>query len=98
MVQYKHNWLVETTCSVQVLILMKLLLQQLDNTIRIVLANAAHYKWNVYKFDVKSTFLNGVLNKKVSVEQPIGYEVKGEENKVYQLKEVLYGFKQGLKA
>ena len=44
--------------------------------------------------DVKSTFLNGVLKEEVYVEQPPGYEVAGEENKVYRLKRALYGLKQ----
>ena len=44
--------------------------------------------------DVKSTFLNGVLKEEVYVEQPSGYEVVGEENKVYRLKRALYGLKQ----
>lgn len=38
------------------------------NTIRSVLAIAAHQKWNVYQFYVKSAFLNGVLNEEVYVE------------------------------
>ena len=34
------------------------------------------------------------LKKEVYVEQPKGYEEKGEENKVYQLRKALYGLKQ----
>ena len=44
--------------------------------------------------DVKSTFLNGVLKEEVYVEQPHGYEVSSEENKVYRLKRDVYGLKQ----
>jgi hypothetical protein len=33
--------------------------------------------------DVKSTFLNGFLEEKVYIEQPMRYEVKGHEEKVY---------------
>ena len=44
--------------------------------------------------DVKSAFLNGVLKEEVYVEQPPGYEVAGEEHKVYRLKRALYGLKQ----
>ena len=48
--------------------------------------------------DVKSTFLNGVLKEEVYVEQPPGYEVAGEEHKVYKLKRALYGIKQAPRA
>lgn len=55
-------------------------------TIQIVLALAAQMELNVFQLDVKSTFLNGEIEEEVYVEQqPKGYEVKGEENKVYRL-------------
>eukprot|EP00253_Pinus_taeda_P004727 PITA_04727 len=44
--------------------------------------------------DVKSVFLNGVLKEEVHVAQPSGYELEGQEDKVYQLKKTLYGLKQ----
>lgn len=48
----------------------------------------------MYQFDHKSTFLNGELLKEVNVEQPLSYEINGEENKVLKLKKALYGLKQ----
>jgi hypothetical protein len=51
-----------------------------------VIALAARHGWNVYQLDVKSAFLYGKLNEVVFVEQPRGYEKKGEEHKVYRLK------------
>ncbi|KAL0345417.1 UNVERIFIED_CONTAM: Retrovirus-related Pol polyprotein from transposon TNT 1-94 [Sesamum radiatum] len=68
------------------------------DTIRTVLSIAANYKWKVYQFDVKSAFLNGVLEEEVYVQQPKGYEVKGEEMKVYRLRKALYGLKQAPRA
>ena len=46
-----------------------------------------------YQMDVESSFLNGILEEEVYVEQPPGYIVKGHEDKVYKLKKALYGLK-----
>eukprot|EP00253_Pinus_taeda_P032734 PITA_32734 len=48
--------------------------------------------------DVKSTFLNAVLKEEVYVAQLPGYEVEGQEDKVYQLRKALYGLKQAPRA
>ncbi|GAB2292076.1 hypothetical protein Dimus_038187 [Dionaea muscipula] len=45
--------------------------------IRLLLAYAAHKKFKVFQMDVKSTFLKGLLEEEVYVEQPPGFEVKG---------------------
>ena len=63
-------------------------------TVRAVLSIAAQNKWKVYQMDVKSAFLNGVLIEEVYIEQPLGYEKKGQEHKVGRLKKALYGLKQ----
>jgi hypothetical protein len=68
------------------------------DTIRVVLAIAAQHNWKVYKMDVKSAFLNGYLEEEVYVQQPPGYEVRGQEDKVYRLKKALYGLKQAPRA
>jgi len=44
--------------------------------------------------DVKSTFLNGVLQEQVYVEQPPGFVLRGQENKVLHLVKALYGLRQ----
>lgn len=48
-------------------------------TVRVLLALAAHSGWEVHHMDVKSAFLNGVLSEEVYVCQPPGYVVAGKE-------------------
>jgi hypothetical protein len=42
-------------------------------TVRLLLALAAHNKWEVHHMDVKSAFFNGDLNEEVYVQQPPGF-------------------------
>ncbi|GJS38481.1 retrovirus-related pol polyprotein from transposon TNT 1-94 [Tanacetum coccineum] len=50
--------------------------------------------WKIYQMDVKSAFLNGLLEEEVYVEQPKRYVAKVQESKVLRLKKALYGLKQ----
>ena len=63
------------------------------DTIRLLLALAAHKGCKVYQLDVKSAFLNGVLEEKIYIEQPEGFAIKSVVDKVYLLKKALYGLK-----
>ena len=47
--------------------------------------------------DVKTTFLNGDLDKEIYMEQPEGFVVKEQEKKVCRLIKSLYGLKQAPK-
>lgn len=67
-------------------------------TIRLLLAISAQLGWKVHQMDVKSAFLNGILEEEIYVEQPEGFLVKGEEEKVYKLRKALYGLKQAPRA
>lgn len=44
--------------------------------------------------DVKSTFLNGLLEKEVYFEKPLGYIQRREKKNVLKLKKALYGLNQ----
>ena len=67
------------------------------DTIHLIIALAAQNHWKIYQMDVKLAFLNGYLEE-VYVEQPPGYVMKNQEDKVYKLKKTLYGLKQALRA
>jgi len=51
----------------------------------------------LYQMDVITAFLNGELNKKIYMDQPLGFETKGQERKVCKLKRFIYGLKQASK-
>jgi len=63
-------------------------------TIRILIAFAAHMEIKIYQMDVKSTFLNIYFKEKVYVMQPPGFESKEYSNHVFKLDKALYGLKQ----
>ena len=43
-------------------------------SIRTILALAAVMKWKIHQMDVKTSFLNGVVEEEVCVEHPLGLE------------------------
>ena len=61
---------------------------------RMIISLAAQNNWKNFQMDVKSAFLNGVLNEEVYVEQLAGFVRRDKKNKVYRLKKALYGLKQ----
>ena len=63
-------------------------------TIRLVVAIASMRRWSMHQLDVKSAFLNGPLEEDVFVDQPPGFQVDGQEDKVYKLKKAQYGLEQ----
>ena len=66
--------------------------------VRTLLAYETHKGFKVYQMDVKSTFLNGILDEEVYIEQPKGFIDPDNKNMVYKLQKALYGLKQAPRA
>jgi hypothetical protein len=67
-------------------------------SIRILLAYAAHHSFRLFKMDVKSAFLNGLVKEEVYVEQPPGFEDDRYLDHVFKLFKALYRLKQAPRA
>ena len=63
-------------------------------SIRTIIALATKMKWKLHRMDVKTTFLNGVIEEEVYIEQPQGFEVEDRKTHVCRLKKSMYGLKQ----
>jgi hypothetical protein len=66
--------------------------------IKILLAFAASKGFKLYQMDVKSAFLNGVIQEEVYVRHPPGFESPKYPDRVYKLSKALYGLKQAPRA
>jgi len=62
--------------------------------VRLLLGFACMSGFKLFQMDVKSAFLNGIINEEVYVSQPPGFEDHLLPNHVYKLKKALYGLKQ----
>jgi transposase InsO family protein len=63
-------------------------------SIRIMLAIAAFYDYEIWQMDVKTAFLNGKLDEDVYMKQPQGLENASNSKKVCKLQKAIYGLKQ----
>ncbi|KAL0448531.1 UNVERIFIED_CONTAM: Retrovirus-related Pol polyprotein from transposon RE2 [Sesamum latifolium] len=63
-------------------------------SIRILLAIAAWYDYEIWQMDVKTAFLNGFVEEEIFMDQPEGFTIVREEQKVCRLQRSIYGLKQ----
>jgi hypothetical protein len=68
------------------------------NSIRTIIALAAKMKWKLHQMDMKTTFLNSVIEEEVYIEKPQGFRVEDIKSHVCRLKKSLYGLKQAPRA
>jgi hypothetical protein len=61
--------------------------------IRILLAFFVPKGFKLHQIDVKSAFLNGVLEEEVYVRQPLRFESEKYPHRMYKLRKALYGLK-----
>ena len=62
------------------------------------MALASMMKWDLYQMDVKTAFLNRVIEEEIYIEQPQGFEVEDRHTHVCKLKKAMYGMKQAHRA
>jgi Reverse transcriptase (RNA-dependent DNA polymerase) len=67
------------------------------STVRILLSVATNLGWNLFQMDVKNAFLQGVLNEKVYMTLPPGYNTTLDSSQACKLKKSIYGLKQSLR-
>ena len=62
--------------------------------VRIFLGYSIYKGFKFYQMDVKSAFLNSILEEDVYIEQPEGFFDRNNKNMVFRLHKALYGLKQ----
>jgi hypothetical protein len=67
-------------------------------SIKAIISLAASMGWSLHQMDVKTAFLNGVIEEEVYIEQPQGFEVHPIDTHVCRLKKALYRLKQARRA
>ncbi|GKA83208.1 putative RNA-directed DNA polymerase [Tanacetum coccineum] len=64
------------------------------SAIRILISITAYYDYEIWQMDIKTTFLNGYLDKDIYMVQPEGFVDPNHPRKVCKLKRSIYGLKQ----
>ncbi|XP_075492439.1 uncharacterized protein LOC142530491 [Primulina tabacum] len=76
----------------------RLVAQGYIESVRLLLAVVCHMRIKLYQMNVKSAFLNGILNEETYVSQPKGFEDPHHLDHAYKLNKALYGLKQAPRA
>jgi hypothetical protein len=63
-------------------------------SVRILLAIAAYYDYEIWQMDIKTAFLNGHLSEDVYMTQPEGFVDPENAGKICKLQRSIYGLKQ----
>ena len=66
-------------------------------SIRDIMALVVKLGWKLHQMDVKTTFLNCVVEEEVYVEQLLGFKTHDKQSHMCRLKKDLYGLKQAPK-
>jgi hypothetical protein len=67
-------------------------------SIKSVISIETKMGWKILQMDVKTTFLNGLIQEEVYIEHQLGFEVHGRDSHVCRLKKELYWLKQAPRA
>jgi hypothetical protein len=62
-------------------------------SIQAVISISLVMRCNIHQMDVKTTFLNMIIEEEVYIEKPQGFEVHGRESRVCRIKKSLYRLK-----
>jgi hypothetical protein len=63
-----------------------------------ILAIVVVKKWKVHQMDMKTSFMNGVIEEELYVEKPQGFETHDMKTHVSKLKKSFYGLKKEFRA
>jgi len=66
-------------------------------SVRIILAVAAYFDYEIWRMDVKTTFLNGNLTEDVYMMQPEGFVDPTDAGKICKLQKSIYGLSKHLR-
>ena len=62
-------------------------------SIQVLLSIAAHFEYEIWQMDIKTSFLNGNLKKDIYILHPDGFIAKGQEHMGFKLHRSIYGLK-----